>query len=171
MRHAAVTLAATAVLALACGSALAQWKWRDASGRITASDLPPPSTVPDRDVLARPTDQRRAAAAPKLASAASGVPGASGASGPQATTGSDPELEARRKRAADEQSAQQRQLQARNDAARAENCARAQAYAAALNEGQRISRSNAQGELTVLDDAGRAAELQRARAAVASDCK
>jgi flagellar biosynthesis/type III secretory pathway protein FliH len=168
MRHAAVTIAATAVLALACSSAMAQWKWRDASGRITASDLPPPSTVPERDVLTRPADQRRAAAAPKLASAASAAPGASG---PQATTGSDPELEARRKRAADEQSAQQRQLQARNDAARAENCARAQAYAAALSEGQRISRSNAQGELTILDDAGRAAELQRARAAVASDCK
>jgi flagellar biosynthesis/type III secretory pathway protein FliH len=168
MRHAAFTIAATAVLALACSSAMAQWKWRDASGRITASDLPPPSTVPDRDVLTRPAEQRQPAAAPKLASAASAAPGAAA---PQATTGSDPELEARRKRVADEQSAQQRQLQARNDAARAENCARAQAYAAALSEGQRISRSNAQGELTILDDAGRAAELQRARAAVASDCK
>jgi hypothetical protein len=168
MRHVAVTFAATAVFALACSSAMAQWKWRDASGRVTASDLPPPSTVPDRDVLARPADQRRAAAAPRLASAASAAPAASG---PQTTTGSDPELEARRKRVADEQSAQQRQLQARNDAARAENCARAQTYAAALSEGQRISRSNAQGELTILDDAGRAAELQRARAAVASDCK
>jgi hypothetical protein len=168
MRHAAFTIAATAVLALACSSAMAQWKWRDASGRITASDLPPPSTVPDRDVLTRPAEQRQPAAAPKLASAASAAPGAAA---PQATTGSDPELEARRKRVADEQSAQQRQLQARNDSARAENCTRAQAYVAALNEGQRISRSNAQGELAVLDDAGRAAELQRARAVVASDCK
>ncbi len=165
MRHAAVTLAAALLAALACGSAMAQWKWRDANGQITASDRAPPSGVPDRDILARPTDQRRVA--PKPAAAASA------ASAPRAATApaTDPELDARRQRAADEQLAQQRQQQERDAAVRAENCSRARAHMNALADGQRMTRTNAQGEREVLDDKGRAEEMHRARAVIASDCR
>jgi hypothetical protein len=34
-----------------------------------------------------------------------------------------------------------------------------------------MTRTNAQGEREVLDDKGRAEEMQRARAVIASDCK
>jgi hypothetical protein len=40
-----------------------------------------------------------------------------------------------------------------------------------LESGQRIARVNAQGEREVLDDKGRAEEMQRARQVMASDCK
>ena len=166
MHHPAAVIATALVLALSCGAATAQWKWRDASGRINASDLPPPASVPERDVLSRPVDTRPAAAA-KAASAAS----ASGPGARSTSTGTDPELEARRKRAADEQSAQQRQSQLRDDAGRAENCSRAKAQLAALGEGQRMARTNAQGQREVLDDKGRAEEMQRARSVMTSDCK
>ncbi len=166
MHHHAAIIVTTLALMLSCGSATAQWKWRDASGRITASDLPPPSSVPERDVLARPTDKRLAAAAQPASAATAG-----NASVKLVSAGVDPELEARRKRAAEEQTAQQRQAQARDDAARVENCNRARAQVSALGEGQRMSRINAKGEKEVLDDKGRAEEVQRARSVIASDCK
>ena len=163
-----------ALLALVCACATAQtapatttWKWRDASGRLVASDLPPPASVVAKDILERPTDLRRiappapkaAASAPTAAAANSGAPRV------------DPELEARRRRAAEEQSAQAKAQQAQDNAARAENCGRAKGHLQALSEGQRMTRTNAQGEREVLDDKGRAEEMQRARAAITSDCK
>ena len=70
-----------------------------------------------------------------------------------------------------EQAARQKAEDARLAAARAENCRRARSHAAALESGQRIARFNAQGEQEVLDDAGRADELRRAREVIASDCR
>ena len=168
MRHATATLAAILIAALACGSASAQWKWRDANGQINASDRAPPSSVPDRDILARPSDQLRAAPKPVAAAAVASAPSAPRAA---ITPSTDPELDARRKRAADELLAQQRQQQERDAAARTENCGRARAQLATLADGQRIARTNAQGEREVLDDKGRAEEMERARAVIASDCK
>lgn len=168
MRHAAVTFAASLLVALACGNATAQWKWRDASGRITASDLAPPGSVPDRDIIARPTDPRRTAASPAPAPTASG---SAGASRPVVPVGIDPELEARRKRAADEQSLKKQQDEQREVAARAENCNRVRANLGALSQGGRIAKANASGEREILDDKAIAEEMQRARAAVASECR
>ena len=51
-------LAATLTV-LAAPPAFAQWKWKDAQGRVTVSDLPPPRSVPDKDILQRPEAQRR----------------------------------------------------------------------------------------------------------------
>ncbi|MES2960485.1 MAG: DUF4124 domain-containing protein [Pseudomonadota bacterium] len=141
------------------------WKWRDASGQIHVSDVPPPQSVPAKDILDRPPLQRKVAAAEaKAASAASAVP-------VNAAPRTDPELEARRKRAAEEQAALQRQQQEKDAAIRTENCSRARGHLAALADGQRLARSNAQGEREVLDDKGRAEEMQRARAVIASDCR
>ena len=144
------------------------WKWRDASGQINVSDTPPPLSVPAKDILDRPPLQRKVAAAEAAAASA-----ASAASAPVINTGpkADPELDARRKRAADEQSAQLRQQQEKDNVVRAENCGRAKGQLAALSDGQRMTRTNAQGEREVLYDKGRAEEMQRARAVIASDCR
>jgi len=156
---------------LAVMSALAQtdvpstWKWRDATGQINVSDLPPPLSVPAKDILERPSVEQRKAPTPPTKAAE--VPTLHSLSTPR----TDPELEVRRKRALDEQTAQQREQQKQADAVRAENCRRAQAAQALLSDGQRVSRANAQGEREVLDDAARAAELQRIRAVIASDCR
>lgn len=141
------------------------WKWRDASGQVNVSDLPPPQSVPAKDILERPA--LRQAAAPAAASAVPVAPGLQAISTPRA----DPELEARRKRVLDEQAAQLRQQQERDSAVRADNCARAQAALALHNDGQRLYRTNAQGEREVIDDKSRADELQRIRAIIASDCR
>lgn len=164
--------------AAACGAAaFAQsaplppaWKWRDAAGQIVVSDTPPPRSVPDRDILERPPVQRRAIAAVAAASAAEAAAAAAAAASPKVPR-VDPELEARRRRAAEEQLAQQRQQQAQDTTQRAENCARAKDQLRALADGQRLTRTNAQGEREVLDDKARAEEMQRMRAIIASDCR
>ena len=79
----------------------AQWKWRDKSGHVQYSDLPPPAGTSDQDILARPsaTTRRSAptttAAAPQIGAAS--APGAAGASAPRSAA--DAELEAKRKKA------------------------------------------------------------------------
>lgn len=167
-------LAAALLLGLAA-PAEAQWMWRDQDGRVTASDRPPPATVADKDILSRPA--QRAAQAPVFAPpGAASAPAAAASSaavpGPVATnTPLDRELEARKRAADQEQAARQKAEEARLAASRAENCRRARGHAAALDSGQRIARFNAQGEQEVLDDAGRAEELRRAREVIASDCR
>ena len=141
------------------------WKWRDAAGQVHVSDLPPPLSIPAKDILDRPPLQRKVAAA--AAAAASEASPVIANTGPK----SDPELDARRKRAADEQSAQLRQQQDRDLVLRADNCVRAKTALAGFSDGQRMTRTNAKGEREVLDDKERAEEMQRARAVIASDCR
>jgi len=153
----------------------AQWRWRDASGRVTASDRPPPKEIPERDILSRPatSNLRRAPTAAEPASAAaSGVAvAASGVLAASAPGGLQAEVEARRKRTEQEQAARAKADEERLAAQRAENCRRARAHVAALESGQRMARVNERGEREVLDDRGRADELRAARAVIASDCR
>ena len=54
---------------------------------------------------------------------------------------------------------------------RRQNCDRARSHLAALDSGQRIARVNDKGEREILDDRQRAAEVQRAREVMSSDCR
>ncbi len=164
------TATAALCLALAGLPAAAQtaplpplWKWVDASGQVQFSDLPPPLSVPDMNILERPPlVVRRRALASATGAVAPALPG---------LPRTDPELEARRRRLADSQSAEQRRQQERDDALRADNCNRAREHLAALADGLRMTRSNARGEREVLDDKGRAEEMHRSRGVIASDCR
>jgi hypothetical protein len=139
----------------------AQWKWKDPSGQIHVSDLPPPREIADKDVLQRPviSVKRPAASASAPASAA----------GQRSRV--DPELEARRAKAEHEQKANARAEEDKLAGLRAENCQRARQHLAALESGQRIARVNSKGEREVLDDKGRADEMMQARQVIGSDCR
>src|SRR5690242_13606770 len=92
--HRWTALTCAAVLgALLAVPAHAQWKWRDKNGQTQYSDLPPPAGVADSDILPRPTatPRRAPAGAPAASGAASGAPAL-------APKGSDPELEAKRRK-------------------------------------------------------------------------
>jgi hypothetical protein len=153
-----------ALLATLMLPAHAQWKWRDKNGQITASDLPPPRDIADKDILQRPDLSTRRAPAP--APAASAAAPAAPAAAPV-----DRDLEARKQAAEQANKDRAKADETRAAAQRAENCNRARAHVTALEGGQRIARINAQGEREVLDDKGRAEEMQRARQVMASDCK
>jgi hypothetical protein len=85
-------------------------------------------------------------------------------------TAADRELEARKRSADQAQEAAARAAEQKLAQQRAENCRRARSHQAALESGQRIARTNEQGEREVLDDKGRAEELRRAREVITADC-
>jgi hypothetical protein len=143
--------------------AQAQWKWRDAQGRIQYSDRPPPHSVPDKDVLARPAAQSAVApppAAPASAPASAALPAVR-----------DPQLEARKRQGEADEQAQRRAEEEKVARQRKENCERAREYARTLDSGMRIARVNPQGEREVLDDEQRAAEVAKTREVVTSECR
>ncbi|HEY2976880.1 MAG TPA: DUF4124 domain-containing protein [Burkholderiaceae bacterium] len=140
------------------------WKWRDKAGQVHISDMPPPRDIGDKDILQRPTVIQRQVAAQAAAAASAASVAASGAK-------ADPELEARRQRARQEQEARAKVEDAAQAAVRAENCKRAQSYMRTLEDGRPQYRYNDKGEREVIDDQLRAAEVQRARQTIASDCR
>ena len=145
--------------------AAAQWKWKDSRGQVVISDTPPPRDIPEGNVLQKPTlvVQRSSATLTPAASA----PAAEAV----AKAKVDPELETRRKKAEAEQSERVKADEQKVAAQRADTCKRARAYADTLNSGIRVTRLNEKGEQEYLDDGQRAAEAQRARQAISSDCR
>ena len=172
VRFSVVLLAALAAALLAL-PADAQWKWKDRTGRVQYSDLPPPTGTPEADILGKPGAQRRAITAPPAIAASASAPAAAvaAASGALAPRTADPELEARRKRAEAEQAAKVKAEEDRIAVARADNCVRARSQLATLESGIRLVRSNPKGEREYVDDKQRAEETQRARDVIKSDCK
>jgi len=164
--HRWTALTCAAVLgALLAVPAQAQWKWRDRNGQTQYSDLPPPAGIAESDILQRPTAAQRTA--PAAATAASGA-----ASGPSlAPKGSDPELEAKRRKSEQDVAAKKKAEDEKVAIAKADNCLRAKAQVRTLDRGVRIARTNDKGEREFMDDAARAAETKRAQDIVASDCK
>lgn len=156
-------------------TAAAQWKWKDKSGRVQYSDLPPPPNVSDAEILQRPggaAARKPPPFAPNSAQAAAAAMAASAASAPDAAArGVDPELEAKRRKAAEDEAAKHKAEEEKQKMARAENCQRAKANLRALDDGMRMARINEKGEREILDDKARAEEAKRTRDVVASDCK
>ena len=158
--------------------AAAQWKWRDAQGRITVSDRPPPREVPERDILTRPANpqpQRAAAPAPAgtdtTAGEAAAPPVASAAAASAPPSALEREVQARRRAAEAESAAKARAEEQKNAELRADNCRRARGHLATIQSGQRMARTNDKGEREFLDDAARARELQRTNEVIAAECR
>jgi hypothetical protein len=180
-RFAAAALATLLGLALTApiDAQAAQWKWRDANGRIIYSDRPPPANVPDRAILVRPPGTTPGRGVPPSPSTPSLVPGTPSTAGeaPMAAAsaagkkGADAELEARLKKDADAKAAEAKAAEAKQAAARADNCARAKGQQKLLDDGVRIARTNAKGEREILDDKGRASEQARVRDILNTECK
>ena len=151
--------------ALACSAAVAQWAWKDENGRVVYSDRPPPASVtPDRIV-------RQPGGAPPARStdAAPAVEGKGDAkSAPKTWAEREAEY---RKRTAERADADKKASEKQAETAqRRADCERARSYAATLESGVRIARTNAQGEREFMEDAQRASELARAREIIAQTC-
>jgi hypothetical protein len=146
----------------------AQWKWRDAQGRIQYSDRPPPHSVAAKDVLSHPSS---ATVQPVVAplTAASAAAGSSAASA--AAPAAEAQLEARKRQLEANEQAKLRAEEEKVARTRKDNCERAREYARTLESGMRIARVNAQGEREVLDDTQRAKEQNKAREVMSSECK
>jgi hypothetical protein len=164
----------TAVLAWTCATAFAQWQWIDKDGRKVFSDRAPPADILDKNILKRPAGRGPSTSVPVAEAAEAATPNAPAASaaaaGPK-TSGVDKELEAKKKQAADAELAKKKAEEERVTKAKIENCARAKQAKATFDSGVRVSRTNANGEREIMDDAARAAEAQRIQAVINTDCQ
>jgi hypothetical protein len=137
----------------AAAASAQQYKWVDQDGKVRYGDVPPPG-----------------ANATRLKAPTAGTPGAAAEAKKDGGKPLTPE-EAFRKRQDDAQKAQQDQAKADTQAqAKRENCTRAQDYLRTLESGQRIARTDAQGERYFLEDAQVAQETAKARQAVQQSC-
>jgi Domain of unknown function (DUF4124) len=149
-------------------SSQAQWKWRDAQGRVTVSDRPPPQDVPAQNILSRPyAPDPKQAATPAERGASQAV----AKSAPAVAQGIDPEIEARRKKTEQDNEAKQKDAEAKQAATMRDNCQRARSHMATLESGQRVASTNDKGEREILDDNQRAAEVARTRDIISSNCR
>ncbi len=168
MRHGSVCVAVAVLAVCLCTPAVAQWKWRDSSGRTQYSDLAPPAGTPESAILQRPSGSRVRDVPPPPAASAASAPASPAL--PAAKT-TEPELEAKLRKEEQEKAAKAKLEADKLVAQKAENCKRAQAQQRTLQDGMRVARMNDKGEREVLDDQGRAVEMDRARSVIASDCK
>lgn len=142
-------------------TASAQWQWLDKDGHRVFSDRPPPTDVPDKNILKRP-GARGAAAVPA-------APAETAA--PVAPAGVDKSLDEKKKQAETAEAAKRKAEEDRNARIRAENCARAQQAKAGLDMGGRMTRINEKGEREFMDDAAIAAESQRLQGLISENCR
>ncbi|MDR3379666.1 DUF4124 domain-containing protein [Cupriavidus basilensis] len=181
-----IKLATLAALACLCQAATAQgdspWQWRDASGRMVYSDVPPPPSVPAASVIKapgrfagslRPVEPPAAAASPAGVAAATQSAPAPGAKGngnvkKEPVASAEEAFEKRRAaqakaeadQAAKDLAAQERQVR----------CAQSRNYAASLQQNRRIAVSAPDGSLQQLNDDERQAELMRVTATLEQNC-
>lgn len=165
----ALTVAATLCMTQV---AVAQFEWLDHNGRHVFSDQMPPADIPEENILKEPqagASMERNRMASAASTADEGEATAEPAEG-AGDGGTDAELEQKKQEieAAEQErlAAQEKQQQA----ARAENCERAQRGKRALESGMRMARINEAGERVVIDDAQRATELQRANEIIDANC-
>jgi len=164
-----VALLAVLAASVIAFPAEAQWKWRDKSGHVQYSDLPPPAGTPDQDILGRPSPSLRRATSPSAAAPSSAPAALAAASAAPSTA--DAELEAKRKKAEADAAAKAKADQEKVAAMRADNCSRAKAQLSTLESGIRLVQTNPKtGEREFLDDKQRADEVRRSREVISSDC-
>lgn len=162
---------------LLAGPALAgTWQWRDASGRMVYSDLPPPPSVPASQILRAPTPATSgepstsapAQAAGQPAAAAHAPTAAPAAAAPRSWADREQEF---RKRAADREEADRKQREEREQTARAARaCQDARSALRTLESGMRVSTIDANGERHVIDEAERARRIDAARQEIGRSC-
>ncbi|MEY4980398.1 MAG: hypothetical protein RLZZ352_2668 [Pseudomonadota bacterium] len=154
---------------LTCTSAAAQWQWVDDTGRKVFSDTPPPLSVPDKNILKWPPGQASKQAPAADTPVANAAPAAKPVTAPP-PTGTDSQLEARKKEAEAAELAKKKADDAKRAQVRSENCERARRAKATLSSGMRMATVNAQGEREIMDDKARAAEEKRLDGIMRSDC-
>jgi len=149
------------MLAAAAGASAQLYRWVDKDGKVRYSDTPP--TGVKATTLRPPSGSTAPAPAPGSDAAAKDAK-----KGPLTPAEQEADY---RKRQMEAQKARDKDAQASRDAlAKQDNCARARESLASLESGQRITRTAADGERYYIDDAQRAAEVDKARQSVGSWC-
>lgn len=154
--------------------AQAQWQWLDKDNKKVYSDQPPPTDVPEKNILRRPGAPGKRLSFGTQPAAADAAAAPAQASQPLATpkpAGVDKDLEEKARKAEEAEKAKQAAEAQKVAQAKAENCNRARQGKATMDSGMRVARMNAQGEREIMDDAARASEQKRLQSVIDADCK
>lgn len=163
---------AVAGLLIALPALAGTWQWRDASGRMVYSDMPPPPDVRASQILRAPTPASQSASSTTAPDATLASQPRAGASAAVAAprTWVEKEQESR-KRAAEREDAEKRQREEREQLARtARACQDARAALRTLESGMRMAVLNARGEREVMDEAERSRRIDSARQEISRSC-
>lgn len=171
------------VVLAAAPLAHAQYKWRDANGRMVYSDMPPPASVRPSDVLATPARSPLANApsgsgepAKSSASTGSSTPAASGDASNEsirkaALSPADKELEFRKRRQ-ERLDAEAKQMKAEATARTQQaQCVEARNGLRSLERGMPVSMVNERGEPQLLDESQRKNRIDALRRSLQDSCR
>jgi len=169
-------LSAIAILLATATVAAQVYKWVDKDGKVQYSDVPPPSDV--KGVVPKKIDMRVTSPAQAGNAGTVALPNAASKTGADAKAAKDaPKTLADKskdfeKRRTDEAEAQKKSTAteriAKADQAR---CTEATRFLGELDSGRPMSASNDKGERVILDESGRAAQVERARKAMTESCR
>lgn len=154
----------------------AQWAWKDGNGRTVYSDRPPPPDIKPGSIVRQPSTQTLANPAPASgplddAGKPSDAKSSDAKSAPNAPkTVAEREMEFRKRQQERADSDKKAAEEQTKSAAKSADCERARGYMRGLEDGVRIQRTDAAGNREYLDDAQRAAEIERTRKVIQSAC-
>ena len=155
----------------------AQWAWKDGNGRLVYSDRPPPTDIKPAQIVRQPSTQVLANPAPASGPVDdAGKPSDAKSSDTKTPTPNAPktvaerEMEFRKRQQERADSDKKAAEEQTKNAAKAADCERARGYMKSLEDGIRIRRTDASGNQEYLDDAQRAAEVDRTRKIIQTAC-
>ena len=173
----AIITTAIVLAGFASAPSEAQWAWKDGNGRLVYSDRPPPSDIKPANVVRQPSTQALANPAPASGPLDdSGKPSDaknSDAKNPAPNapkTIAEREMEFRKRQQERADSDKKAAEEQTKNATKTAECDRAHGYMKSLEDGVRITRTDASGNREFLDDAQRAAEADRTRKIIQSTC-
>jgi hypothetical protein len=159
------------LLAAAVTPAAAQWAWKDENGRVVYSDRPPPSSVKPEQIVRQGSGLGGAVVPAPAGATGAGDARAEGKdakSGPK--TFAEREMDYRKRQQERADAEKKAADEAAQGSRKAAECERSRGYLRALEDGQRVARTDAQGNREFLDDSQRAAEISRMRESVSRLC-
>ena len=173
------TIAVAIVLAgFASTPSEAQWAWKDGNGRVVYSDRPPPSDIKPAQITRQPSTQVLANPAPASGplddagkptdAKNSDAKNAAPSNAPKTIAEREMEFRKRQQERADsDKKAAEEQTK---NATKTAECDRARGYMKSLEDGVRVTRTDAAGNREFLNDEQRAAETDRTRKIIQSTC-
>ncbi len=165
-------LLVAACLGMMAPAADAQWKWRDAQGKLVFSDVPPPPSISDSRIVSapgsraggplKPVSEAPPAAAPASAAAPARTPPAAPPPTPE---------EAFQKRHAERLKAEATErTKANEQQLREARCTQLRSHIKMIGDGGRLGRARPDGSMEYLDDDARQKELSQTRETLAREC-
>ncbi len=152
----------------------AQWAWKDGNGRVVYSDRPPPADVKPANIVRQPS--KRVVPAPASgpvddAAKQSDDKSSETKAAPNAPkTTAEREMEFRKRQQERADSDKKAAEEQTKSATKTAECERARGYMKSLEDGVRITKTDASGNREYLDDAARAVEVERTRKIIQSTC-